>query len=61
MQLYILCDYKFIFNEWCIKNVLINTQEFSAGDFSSGEYSVGKFTTGEFDEGAFSAEEFYEG
>ena len=52
-KFYAMTSPHFIFNEWCIKNALINK-----GDFSSREYSAGEFTTGEFDEGQFSAEEF---
>ena len=52
---------RFVFNELCIKNILMNMGEFFAGEFSSGEYSAGEFTTGEFDEGGFSAREFYDG
>ena len=46
---------RFIFNEWCIKDALINTGEFSAGEFTSGEFDEGGFSVGEFDEGGFSA------
>ena len=46
----------FLMND--IKNALINTREFSAGQFISWEHSGGKFTTGEFDKREFSVGEF---
>ena len=55
-KFYAMINSHFIFNEWCMKNELINT-----GVFSVGEYSAGKFMTGEFDEGEFSARDFDEG
>ena len=55
-KFYAMTSSRFIFNECCIKNALINTGEFSVEEFSSGEYSAG-----EFDEGEFSVGEFYEG
>ena len=55
---YAMTSSRFVFNERCIKNALINTGKFSAGEFSSGENSAGEFTTEEFDEVGFSAGEF---
>lgn len=60
-RFYAMAVSRLIFNEWYIKNALIDTEEFSARKISSGEYSAGEFTTGEFDEGEFSAGEFYKG
>ena len=36
-KFYAMASSRFIFNEWCIKNALINTREFSSGEYSAGE------------------------
>ena len=57
-RFYAMAVSRLIFNEWYIKNALIDTEEFSARKISSGEYSAGEFTTGEFEERGFSIGEF---
>ena len=57
-RFYAMAVSRLIFNEWYIKNALIDTEELSARKISSGEYSAGEFTTGEFEERGFSIGEF---
>ena len=57
-KFYAITSLYLFFNEWYIKNTLINTGEFFAGEFSSGNIRRGDLTRGNFLRGSFTRGDF---